>query len=65
VGGAGSAVTYFEESVEFLLKLSAADLEVKILQVLLPFIQCVILPCQLYFFLYSSPVDNAYAFCFT
>ncbi|KAJ6704918.1 RING FINGER PROTEIN 41 151 [Salix purpurea] len=28
VGNAGSAVTYFEESVEFLSKLSAADLEI-------------------------------------
>ncbi|KAJ6388035.1 hypothetical protein OIU77_026576 [Salix suchowensis] len=28
VGDAGSAVTYFEESVEFLSKLSAADLEI-------------------------------------
>jgi len=36
MGDAGSAVSYFEESVEFLSKLPAADLEVKISPVSVP-----------------------------
>lgn len=46
MGDAGSAVSYFEESVEFLSKLPAADLEVKISPVLVPVIVDVILPPQ-------------------
>lgn len=46
MGDAGSAVSYFEESVEFLSKLPAADLEVEISLVLVPVIVDVILPSQ-------------------
>jgi hypothetical protein len=46
MGDAGSAVSYFEESVEFLSKLPAADLEVKISPVLVPVIVDEILPSQ-------------------
>lgn len=46
MGDAGSGVTYFEESVEFLSKLPAADLEVKISPVVVPVILDLILPCQ-------------------